>query len=307
MTRAEAQRLLGLAREAELVGPDAARWVARLAPEREQLVDAARFLAEHGEEEAAVELAAGVWRLWLLLGEVAGGRLLLAAALDVGAGRPSRARALYGDGLLAFRAGAQTQSQDRSQAALEVARAVGDGEAEALALVGLSRVAFRDGDYPRVRWLAAQARERTRDLDAAAGVAPLHMLAVGTRLAGDLDEAVELYAESLELNRRLGDSRMVGMELHNLGHVELHRGNIEVAERCFSEVAGIRDHHVPYEAAMTHLNHVALAVARGDRGGAAELLRRIRATLDGAGIVLDPDDAFEVDWLRDQLGSPIDS
>jgi tetratricopeptide (TPR) repeat protein len=243
------------------------------------------------------------------LGEVAGGRLLLAAALDVGAGRPSRARALalYGDGLLAFRAGAQTPSQDRSQAALEVARAVGDGEAEALALVGLSRVAFRDGDYPRVRWLAAQARERTRDLDAAAGVAPLHMLAAGTRLAGDLDEAVELYAESLELNRRLGDSRMVGMELHNLGHVELHRGNIEVAERCFSEVAGIRDHHVPYEAAMTHLNHAALAVARGDRGGAAELLGRMQATLDGAGIVLDPDDAFEVDWLRDQLGSPIDS
>jgi tetratricopeptide (TPR) repeat protein len=309
MTRAEAQRLLGLAREAELVGPDAARWVARLAPEREQLVDAARFLAEQGEEEAAVELAAGVWRLWLLLGEVAGGRLLLAAALDVGAGRPSRARALalYGDGLLAFRAGAQTQSQDRSQAALEVARAVGDGEAEALALVGLSRVAFRDGDYPRVRWVAAQARERTRDLDAAAGVAPLHMLAAGTRLAGDLDEAVELYAESLELNRRLGDSRMVGMELHNLGHVELHRGNIEVAERCFSEVAGIRDHHVPYEAAMTHLNHAALAVARGDRGGAAELLGRMEATLDGAGIVLDPDDAFEVDWRRDQLGSPIDS
>jgi hypothetical protein len=40
-----------------------AGWVARLAPEREQLVDAARFLAEQGEEEAAVELAAGVWRL----------------------------------------------------------------------------------------------------------------------------------------------------------------------------------------------------------------------------------------------------
>lgn len=304
MTRGEAERLLLLAREAKLVGPDTARWVDRLAPEREELVEAARFLAENGEEEAAAELAANVWRLWLLSGDVAGGRQLLAAALDVGEGRPSRARALalYGDGSLAFRAGAQTESRDRNEAALETARAVGDREAEALALVGLSRVAFRDGDYARVRSLAAEARELTRDLDAAAGAAPLHMLAAGTRLAGDHDEAVELYTESLELNRRLGDSRTVGMELHNIGHVELHRGNVEAAERCFAECADVRNHDDPYEAAMTDLNHAALAFARGDRERAAELLQRTQSTLEGAGIVLDPDDAFEVEWLHDQLG-----
>jgi len=304
MTRGEAERLLALAREAKLIGSDAPKWVERLAPEREELVEAARFLAENGEEEAAAELAANVWRLWLVSGDVSGGRQLLAAALDVGEGRPSRARALalYGAGSLAFRAGAQTESRDRNEAALEAARAVGDREAEALALVGLSRVAFRDGDYARVRLLAAEARELTRDLDAAAGAAPLHMLAAGTRLAGDHDEAVELYTESLELNRRLGDSRMVGMELHNIGHVELHRGNVEAAERCFAECADVRNHDDPYEAAMTHLNHAALAFARGDRERAAELLRRTQSTLDGAGIVLDPDDAFEVEWLHDQLG-----
>lgn len=304
MTRGEAERLLALAREAKLIGSDAPEWVERLGPEREELVEAARFLAENGEEEAAAELAANVWRLWLVSGDVSGGRQLLAAALDVGEGRPSRARALalYGAGSLAFRAGAQTESRDRNEAALEAARAVRDREAEALALVGLSRVAFRDGDYARVRLLAAEARELTRDLDAAAGAAPLHMLAAGTRLAGDHDEAVELYTESLELNRRLGDSRMVGMELHNIGHVELHRGNVEAAERCFAECADVRNHDDPYEAAMTHLNHAALAFARGDRERAAELLRRTQSTLDGAGIVLDPDDAFEVEWLHDQLG-----
>lgn len=304
MTRDEAERLLVLAREAKLVGSDAPKWIERLAPEREELVEAARFLAENGEEESAAELAANVWRLWLVSGDVAGGRQLLAAALDVGEGRPSRARALalYGAGSLAFRAGAQTESQDRNEAALEAARAVGDREAEALALVGLSRVAFRDGDYARVRSLAAEARELTRDLDPAAGTAPLHMLAAGTRLAGDHDEAVELYTESLELNRRLGESRTVAMELHNIGHVELHRGNVEAAERCFAECADVRNHDDPYEAAMTHLNHAALAFSRGDRERAAELLRRTQSTLEGAGIVLDPDDAFEVDWLHDQLG-----
>jgi tetratricopeptide (TPR) repeat protein len=303
MTRAEAERLLALAREAKLVGPDAAKWVDRLAPERDGLVAAAHFLAENGDEEAAAELAAGVWRLWLVSGDASGGRQLLAAALDVGEGKPSRARAvaLYGDGALAFRAGAQSESLERNEAALETARAVGDREAESLALVGLSRVAFRDGDYARVQSLAAEARELTRDLDAAAGVAPLHLLAAGTRLAGDHDEAIELYTESLELNRRLGDSRMVGVELHNIGHVELHRGNVDAAERCFAECADVRNHDDPYEAAMTHLNHAALAFSRGDPERAAELLRAMQSTLDGAEIVLDPDDAFEVDRLRERI------
>lgn len=303
MTREEAERLVLLAREAKLVGPDAPSWVKRLAPDRDHLVEAARFLAENGEEEAAAELAANVWRVWLVSGDLAGGRRLMAAALDVGEGRPSRARALalYGDGALAFRAGAQAESQERNEAALKTARAVNDREAEALALVGLSRVALRDGDYPRVRSLAAEARELTRNLDAAAGVAPLHLLAAGTRLAGDYDEAIRLYTESLELNRRLGDSRMVGMELHNLGHVEIHRGNVDDAERDFDECARFRGHNDPYEVAMTHLNQAALAWGRGERVRVSELLQQTLSTLDGAGIVLDPDDAFEIEWLRQQL------
>ena len=52
---------------------------------------------------------------------------------------------------------------------------------------------------------------------------------------------------------------------------------------------------------MTHLNYAALAFARGDRARAVELLQQTQTTLDAAGIVLDPDDAFEVDWLRAQL------
>jgi len=303
MTHEEAERLLALAREADFLGPDAASWVERLAPERENLLEAVRFLAENGEEESAAELAGNVWRLWSSTGDVAGGRRLLAAALDVGDARPSRARALalYGDGLLAFRAGAQSESLERNQAALEAARVVGDREAEALAHVGLSRVAFRDGDFARVRSLAAEARELTRDLDDDAGVMPLHMLAAGTRLAGELDDAIELYTESLELNRRLGDTGMVGIELHNIGHVELHRGNVDAAERCFAECAQLRRDGNPYDTAMTHLNDAALAFQRGNQPRASELLARTGSTLDAAGIVLDPDDAFEVDWLRERL------
>ena len=123
----------------------------------------------------------------------------------------------------------------------------------------------------------------------------------GTRLAGDHAQAIELYNESLELNRRLGDAGMVGIELHNIGHVELHRGNIETAERCFAECAEIRNPDNPYDTAMTHLNNAALAFQRDDIEHANEALARTEATLDQAGIVLDPDDAFEVEWLRERV------
>lgn len=303
MTREEAERLLALARGADLTGPEAAQWIERLTPEQPRLFEAVRFLAASGRSEEAAELAAGVWRLWLFRGETTAGRELLAAALADGERRPSRARglALYADGLLAFRAGAQNESRARNEQALETARAVGDPETEALALVGLSRVALRDGDYAGVRNLARQARDLVRDLDTTADVAPLHLQAAGTRLAGELDEAVRLYVESLELNRRLGDTRMIAVELHNIGHVELHRGNEDAAERCFAECATLRNPGDPYDAAMTRLNRAALSFARGDHAGARELLRDVEARLAAAGIVLDPDDAYEVEWLRSRV------
>ena len=198
MTRDEAERLLVLSREANAFDPG----------DRVALDAAVHFFAAEGKAESSAELAANVWRLWLVAGDVAGGRRLLRSALKAGEGTLSHARALalYADGLLAFRAGEQTESQERNEEALETARAIGDHEAEALALVGLSRVALRDGDYARVRSRAAEALELARVLGDDATVMPLHLLAAGTRLAGDLDRAIDLYVESLELNQRLAMS-----------------------------------------------------------------------------------------------------
>ena len=268
---------------------------------REEAAEAVERLAANGEHDAAREVAAANWRLWLTAGDVEGGRRMLATAL-AGDATPSRARALalYADGALAFRAGDRAASRARNDEALAAARVVGDREAEALALVGLSRVALRDGDYDAVCSLATSARELVQDLEPSADVAPLHLLAAGTRLAGRLDDAAALYDESLELNRRLDDSYMVAVEHHNLGHVELHRGNVEIAERHFAYARAARTDN-PYDNAMTHLNQASLAHAAGRRDEAVELLARAESTLDAAGIALDPDDRYEVDWLRERL------
>jgi len=213
-----------------------------------------------------------------------------------------RVRELYREGVEAFRRGEQARSRALNEEALELARAEGDGAGEALALVGLSRVAFREGDNTRVKELALTARELARATgDRSNEVSPLHMLAAGTRLSGDYDEARSLYVESLELNRSLGDTRRVGVELHNLGHVELHRGDVPAAERLFAERRELRDATDPYERAMDALNEAALAFAHGDPVAAEAPLRVAEETLAAAGIVLDPDDRFELEWLRDRI------
>jgi len=242
---------------------------------------------------------AGTWRRWLVSGESRAGHEVLAKAL-LASEPPSRARAicLYADGLFLFRLGEQRASRERNEEALAVARQVGDAEAESLALVGLSRVAFRDGRHAEVVELATRARELAARAGSEAEVAPLHMQAAGTRLLRDYDRAAELYRESMALARRLGNKRGVAMEQHNLGHVELHRGNIDEAERLFSaRLDFARASTDPYECAMSVFNEAALAAARQDEEQARKHFAAARRLLDEHGIVLDPDDGSEFDAL----------
>jgi hypothetical protein len=85
-------------------------------------------------------------------------------------------------------------------------------------------------------------------------------------------------------------------------HPELHRGNVDAAERHFASSDASRNRDDPYEQAMMHLNLAAIALARAKPERAHDELERSTSILDTAGITLDPDDAFEVGWLRDQLG-----
>jgi tetratricopeptide (TPR) repeat protein len=312
MSLEEAHRLLERSRKVRWRFPsssgspilaDQDTWAEQLLSEKESFAAAARFLLESGADNKATELAANVWRLWVLARDPLEGRALLAAVLDGRKVEPSRAKALalYGDALLAFMVGAQEDSRARSEASLEVARAVEDPEALALAHLGVSRVAFLDGEYDHARSLATHAREFARTLDPAMGQAPLHMEAQGTRLAGDYDRAAALFEESLALNRHLGDLGMVGVELHNLGHVEIHRGNIDAAERYFAECEELGASDDAYGAAMTHLNRAVVAFARGEDDRARELLGDAESLLGGIDFYPAPDDRFELEGLRERL------
>ena len=91
------------------------------------------------------------------------------------------------------------------------------------------------------------------------------------------------------------------VELHNLGHVEAHRGNIETAEAYFTEAEQMGPSSDPYTSAMTRLNKASIAFGRGKDEEARALLQDSETILRHAGIEAAHDDKFEIDWLRDRL------
>ena len=235
--------------------------------------------------------------------DLEGGRAFLASVLEKGKKKPSRARslALYGDALLAFRQGKIEESRQRSQAALDAALVVNDREALTLAYLALSRIAFEDGDYAKSAGLAVKAREFARDLDPAMGQAPLFLHASATRLTGDYDHAAALFEQSLELNRKIRDQGMVAAELQNLGFVEIHRGNVDAAERYFTEGEKMAPASDPYSTAMSIINRAVIAFLRGNLDESRSLLQRAQSLFKEAGIAPGADDQFEIDWLQRQL------
>jgi hypothetical protein len=211
VTGEEAERLLELARAARWTFPSsfgrpaaAGETVDRLAAERDRLVEAAGVL----DEEAGVELAAHAWRVWVYAGDVAGGRGFLATVLHR-AVRPScaLALALYGDGLLRA-AGGRRDRVARAEPGGAGRGAGGWRPGGARARAPRAEPGRLRGRRLRARALAqAQAaREHSRDLQPALGQGPLHTEAQSTRMLGDLDRAAELLAQSLALNRRIGDT-----------------------------------------------------------------------------------------------------
>ncbi len=133
------------------------------------------------------------------------------------------------------------------------------------------------------------------------GQAPLFLHATATRIMGNYDQAAELFAQSLDLNRKIGDQGMVAAELQNLAFVEIHRGKVDAAERCLIECENLRSAKDSYNLAMINLTRAMIAFTRGDKNRSRTLLQRAQSMLREAKVDAGPDDQFEFNWLQGLL------
>jgi len=90
------------------------------------------------------------------------------------------------------------------------------------------------------------------------------------------------------------------MEQHNLGWIELHLGDVDAAEAWF-DARDASAQPDAYSDAWQELNRAGVAAARTDWAQAREHFARGSTALQALGVELDPDDAFEREWLERQL------
>src|SRR5207247_2022284 len=188
----------------------------RLEKEHEALRAAFSWFLDHGRGADALELAADLWLFQEERGHAEEARAWLAKALaapGAEARSVTRARALYGEGILAFR----NLDEESARKAFEECRAIAR-EQDYIRLVvrattGFARLALRRGDTREVRkWseeALAIARDRGEKEDAAS---PLHMLAAAARVEGDLRQPKAFYRQNLALPRARREATGLAME-----------------------------------------------------------------------------------------------
>ena len=201
-------------------------------------------------------------------------------------------------GYEAFQRGDVALAERLHTEGLGLARESGDATAIVAALAGLMRITLRSQDWSRLEQLCSESSAIARACgDDALLRMPLHMSAEGARMRGELDDARRLYRESIELNRRLGNDGMAGVECGNLAWVEIEAGDLREARRLIEECERATEADDSYGVAFVNLTRARLSIADGDPSG-AQLLELATTTLEAAGLVWDPAEQRSFDETR---------
>lgn len=315
MNEERASSLLLLAEQAaqQSRSPDATAWFDRLEGEHEYVLEALQWFIDREEADKALRLGVGLYPFWHGRGYLREGLEWLQKLLAMPGGSAElRAKVLHRAGMLAFRSGDESVARNNFEESLRLARQLGDKTQTASTLLGLGRlVALRQGDYMAGHRLFEESLMLARELgERRAEGEAIHCLAALARLEGDVKKAVGLYQASLSLRRELGDKGGVAMEQLNLGFMTLHQGDADGASKLFAE--SLRSSHERGDKYVMPADLVGLAgvaVRSGDAVRASRLLGAADFVLEGAGLILDPDDRIEYDQIasavRTQLGDEV--
>ena len=256
--------------------------LAALEREHANLREAMRRALDAGHDTDAARLASALFWFWFHRGYWREGRTFLGAVIERG-GSPDdvRARALLGDGVLAWAEGAHSQAAARLQEAVAIGEAHADASTTAHALHFLAMVRLAEGDAPAGGQLAREAvRIARRAADPFCLAIALASHGVALLALESYDQASVALTESVELGRRASDGWAMALPLRNLAIIACRRGHYEIARQLLEEsLRGLRDLREKWflSRSIETLAGVLAAAAEHERAavlfGAAERLR----------------------------------
>ena len=296
---------------AQRQAPTSDRWRLQIKSNESDLEHSLDWLIQNNKGEQALRFVDAMSFFWIEFGESQKSQQQFTQVLALpSASAPTglRAKVLYDAGVLAFRQGDQAASRALNEESLAIGCRLDDKQAIAAALIGLSRIALRDHDYPAVRRNAAEAMQLRQKLaDRKGEMSSVHMLAAAARMEGDSASASKFYELTLGIYGENGDKSGVAGELMNLGFVHLHEHDADWAARLFKESISIyRDLQSQEGLAWNISGLAAMSAERHDGERAARLYGALDTAMTKMGIILDPDDALDLDrysrMAREQIG-----
>jgi predicted ATPase/class 3 adenylate cyclase len=273
---AHAQFFLALAERAapELRGPLQAEWLDRLEADHDNLRAAIeRFLADPEPGSDALQIVVSLSLFFKSRHRQEGVASFSSALSHAGDERPTTliAEAL---GVL----GELVEGRERRQHiedGLAIARSLDDHAAVAEQLIRLCMCALQEGALTEYADLAEDAVAFASGLgDPGLLGRALERRASALSLV-DSRQAIPIFEDSLTLLRQVGDKGSEGVVLGNMAIYELHAGNLEAAERLYSQALSIQEElGDQFRISVDLQNMATVAVLQNDFARSKELCSR---------------------------------
>jgi len=275
---------LATSAEAGLWGPGQVDWIDRLQADHANLRAALdSCLAEPGEADRGVAMAAALWLFWHARGHLSEGRRWLDLALAAQPRpTPARARGLAAAGYLALNQNDLAAAADRLEESRMLALQLGVDATLAFALQWMGLVALFQGDATRAEALIEEslARHRTARYPMGAAMALLEYATLMS-FRGETKRAIALHEETIGLCQAQGDSWVLAWALFSLGLEILREGDLPRATDLEKESLRrhlVLDHWFGAASCIEALAWLAGSQGRAARAatllGAAEALRQ---------------------------------
>jgi predicted ATPase/DNA-binding SARP family transcriptional activator len=263
-------------------------WLDLVQPEHANIRAALAWSLEEAPE-LALRLAAGLQTFWEVRGHFSEGAGWIEEALPrAAAAEPGlRVKALAVSGAIATRLGDLELAEQRKEAALALARELGDEYWIARELSDLGTIAAMRDDFDHASELMEESAALFRQLDI-----PQRLATVLSNLGhiagerGDFARAIEVTEESLSLQTSTSNAVIA---VYNLGTYHLLLGDLEEAQsRLKDAVARTLDLGFKEVLAYTLAAFVRLCLLEGDPARAAHLAGIADRLLLDAGVQLQP-------------------
>jgi predicted ATPase len=213
-------------------------WVARVSAETDNFRAALVHFVGHPDPTSELRLAGALFRFWATVGSVGEGSRIAGHALarSEGADPRLRMKVLYAASICAFYQGDLAAAGTYEEERLEIARAVGDGQSEVVALNDLGLSASENGDLETADALLHEGVARAQELgDERLVLSVTSNLGELALKRGQIARAREVLEECVDVATRLGDQWSRAHALETLGFALVAAGEMSLAAARFRE------------------------------------------------------------------------